>query len=296
MKKLCAGLFALIYTLYPALSGSAQGTVEAQLSVDWEARQINLNADLILSGAEALSPRIRSTSEQIIREKLPDLLREKTADLPLNSSITVGDFTTTNPLFLQKLNDYAETGILRQSFLSPDLKKFHAVYTYDLSSLGAMFVTHTDPVRLPIQFVYEPTASFSGLVVYMKTDLTVVGERETEGPEKGMSKVSRLRPCLFPKIYDENMNLILERGMMKPDFVKRWGVVGYISGMDAPVERVGFTPLKILGRAIYGKKHTDIVIPADAARKLLASENNRRLLTEGRIIVICDLDGSIHNF
>lgn len=293
MNKLYAGLFSVLLCLFSSPEGRAQGAVDARLSVDWEAHQIILKTDLILSGADSLNPRIRATSEQILRERLPDILREKTADLALDSSITVGDFTTTNPLFLRKLNDYADTGVLKQSYLSPDLKKFLAVYTYDLSTLGALFVSHSTPVRLPVLFSYEPTAAFSGLVIYMKTDLRVIGERETEGPEKGMSKLSRLKPCLFPKLYDEDMNLILEQGMMKADFVKRWGVVGYVAGMNAPVERVGFTPLKILGRAIYGKEHTDIVIPADAARKLLANENNRKLLTEGRIAVICDLgDGA----
>ncbi|TFG60062.1 MAG: hypothetical protein E4H36_12710 [Spirochaetales bacterium] len=286
MKRIAAAAWFLLL----AAAVYSQSSVSAVFAVDWEKREINLDTTLTILGAQQLSPRVRSTSEQTISERLPYLIREKTASLPLDSFATVGAYSTTNPVLLSKLDQFAKQGKLQKSYLSTDLKVFHAEYSYSLDGLSALFVNHQAPLPLPKLLVFEPTAPFSGIVIYMKDLFPVKGELETEGPDKGQPKMAKLKPCLFPKIFDESMNLLLERTMMKPEYVRQWGVAGYASGIVPAVERIGFTPLRVLGRAIYGKEHTDIVITGEAARKILASENNRRLLTEGRILIICDLE------
>jgi hypothetical protein len=49
---------------------------------------------------------------------------------------------------------------------------------------------------------------------------------------------------------------------------------------------VGSNPLRILAREVFGLNPTDPVIDREDALKILSSENNRRLLREGRVVLV----------
>ena len=51
-------------------------------------------------------------------------------------------------------------------------------------------------------------------------------------------------------------------------------------------ERIGLNPLRTMARGVFGKNSTDIIIPREVARQLLAVEENHRLLLEGRVLVV----------
>ena len=59
------------------------------------------------------------------------------------------------------------------------------------------------------------------------------------------------------------------------------------SGLDDELIRlVGERPLRIFARSVFGTVPTDPVIDSADASLILANENNRRLLREGRIVFI----------
>jgi hypothetical protein len=108
-----------------------------------------------------------------------------------------------------------------------------------------------------------------------------------------------MQPCLFPKIWDSDMNLVFERNMIDPAIGRARGLVRYInrekiyrtapSAMDEDLVRlVGENPLRIMAHGIFGASPTDPIIDRDDALLILSSENNRRLLTEGRIAIVLD--------
>jgi hypothetical protein len=89
------------------------------------------------------------------------------------------------------------------------------------------------------------------------------------------------------------MNLVYDRTMTNPADTR--GVIKYInlneifaatpSGVDAALEeRIGTNPLRVIAREVYGAVPTDLVIDRDDALLVLSSENNRKLLREGRVI------------
>jgi hypothetical protein len=54
-------------------------------------------------------------------------------------------------------------------------------------------------------------------------------------------------------------------------------------------ERVGDEPLKILAYEVFGTLRTDLVITRDDALRLLSRPENVRLITEGRVVIVCDV-------
>jgi hypothetical protein len=53
-------------------------------------------------------------------------------------------------------------------------------------------------------------------------------------------------------------------------------------------ELVGNNPLRIIARAVYGIRPTDPVIDREDALLILSSEENLRLLREGRVAIMLD--------
>jgi hypothetical protein len=147
--------------------------------------------------------------------------------------------------------------------------------------LASLFLSHQEGYEPPRVLEWVPTIRFTGLVIYAKGEYPVHGE----------GRMDRLQPALFPRLYDERTNLILEKEMMEPAAVLAHGLLAYTDGLDeSPFRRrIGANPLRTVAAGLFGDYRTDILIPSDAARKLLVLPENRRILTEGRILVICDL-------
>jgi hypothetical protein len=93
--------------------------------------------------------------------------------------------------------------------------------------------------------------------------------------------------------------LIFERNTIDPAIGRNKGLVRYTSresiyravpsAMDEDLIRlVGDNPLRIMARRVFGAVPTDPVIDKEDALLILSSENNRRLLTEGRIAIVID--------
>ena len=95
------------------------------------------------------------------------------------------------------------------------------------------------------------------------------------------------------------MNLIYERSMMDTGIARRSAMVRYVSsasvfrptpsGLSPELaELVGNNPLRVIARAVYGIRPTDPVIDREDALLILSSEDNLRLLREGRVAIMLD--------
>jgi hypothetical protein len=115
-------------------------------------------------------------------------------------------------------------------------------------------------------------------------------------PVHGMKGAALPVPCLFPKIWDTNMNLIFERNMLE---VTSSAMVRYApaqsiftaspSGLSPEISRlVGDKPLRIFARGVFGINPTDPIIDSEDALLIISSEENRRLLREGRVVIVLD--------
>ena len=133
---------------------------------------------------------------------------------------------------------------------------------------------------------YEPSAPFTGIVIYAAEPLPVYGERNTQGAPLEAS----LTPALLPRLFDEEMNLLLTASQMDPLQRETWGVMQYTSDLDQEKHRsrVGSYPLYTMAVGLFGVNRTDLILTGETARKLLSREDTRKLLREGRILVIIE--------
>ena len=99
-------------------------------------------------------------------------------------------------------------------------------------------------------------------------------------------------PALLPEIYDTNFRPILEQDMIDPAAIERWGVAHYTdqTNPDAWRERAGTQPLRIMARRAFGIIPTDVMISPEDADRILASDHNRNLLRDGRVVIIVSSD------
>jgi hypothetical protein len=120
-----------------------------------------------------------------------------------------------------------------------------------------------------------------------------------ELPIHGRNTDALVRPCLFPKIWDTEMNQIYERNITDPAISKEGQrmIVRYTtaesifrptpSGLEGELaELAGPNPLRIIARGVFGVCPTDPVIDREDALVIMATENNRRLLREGRVVLV----------
>jgi hypothetical protein len=156
-----------------------------------------------------------------------------------------------------------------------------------LPKIGALLTRHRQAVEPERPLLTSPAADYTGIIIVASGELPVHGRRGRLFVE----------PCLFPKIWDTNMTLVYERNMFDPGLKREKLMVNYTvsenifratpSGLDESLRAlVGSNPLRILAREVFGVSPTDPVIDREDALKILSSENNRKLLKEGRILLV----------
>lgn len=251
--------------------------------IDWQENTFTIEAQIDLSERDSFIPLARSQSEQLIEQRLPITFRRTLAELVVDSYSTAGELAADSPELVRAINNLTYRNTKTFSHISTDLRQFSVTYTYRFyPDIIDIFIFHKRPYNPPRVLSYVPTAPFTGIVIYMKDSFPIHGERGVSGT---------LQPCLFPRIYDEKMDLIYDKGMVEPDVLRNWGMAAYTDTLDIDLyqERIGSSPLRILGRGIFGKNRSDIIIDTETAEKILFHPENRKLLTEGKVLVICDL-------
>lgn len=251
-------------------------------AIDWEKSVLRIEAEAKLAPNNLVLPSARQKAEELIERRLLFAFTDAVSDMTVDSYYTVTEWTAEEPQLIEALNRLSRKYEKTFSKISTDLSTFSLTYTYSFfPDIVSMFIKHDTPYQPPRVLAHEPTAGFSGIIIHMKGEFPVHGERKTE----------TLSPCLFPRIFDAEMNEIYEKGMVDPENLRTWGMAAYAEELDETLyrERIGYNPLKILGRGIFGKNYTDIIISKEAADKILYTAENRRLLKEGKVLIICEL-------
>ncbi|MDR3192964.1 MAG: polymerase [Treponema sp.] len=256
--------------------------------VNWEKMEMEARISLDLASAGVRLPTGRSQGEELIRTGYSGLIQPRILSIPVDSSHTVADYVRDGDFSLFQVEAFAWKAQLRPPAHSADLSSLNAAYRLNLEDLAAEFIGHTRPAAPPRIIAPPPAADYTGI-------LLIAGE---ELPLHGTSRSARLLPCLFPKIWDTEMNLVYEKNMLEVSAGKAL-VLRYArrekiflpnpSGLSPELaEVVGERPLRIFARGVFGVRPTDPIIDRDDALLILSSENNRRLLREGRVMIVLD--------
>ena len=290
-RKVYTALLLLIF-LTPRLSSSPD-TMRSSISglLNWENGDFDTTTELDLASVGLRLPSGRIRGEEILREEYLSLIRPLILSVQVDSSSTVEDLIRRLDFNLRELDDIClEARTIPPSF-SVDLTRLIGRYTINLSRLSAALIKHRRPGDINPPLIPSPSADYTGIIIIADNSL----------PIHGRNTLARVQPCLFPKIWDTDMNLIYEKNFTNPAItgagekpIVHYTHQDYIfrstpSGLDETlIKLVGERPLRIIARSVYGIVPTDPVIDRDDALLILSTENNRRLLNEGRVVMVLD--------
>ncbi|MDR0656792.1 MAG: polymerase [Treponema sp.] len=253
--------------------------------IGWERMEMDATVSLNMASAGLKFPNGRVQGEEYIRAAYPSLIQSLLSLIPVDSSRTVGDFIKSGDLNMDALKDFAEAASLSAPSFSPDLLLLRAPYVLKLSGLGSMLPGSSRPAEILRTIGSNSSPDYTGIIIIASKQL----------PAHGMRSVSLALPCIFPKIWDTEMNLIFEKNMLKSGhsgpavrYAKERDIfLSTPSGLSEElVSLAGERPLRIIAREIFGKRPTDPVIDREDALLITGNERNRELLREGRLVFV----------
>jgi hypothetical protein len=273
---LCAGLWG-------------QTRIDITGAVEWDKMEINATVSLDLASANIKLPTGRPQAESLISAEYLRLIRPGLLSIPVDSSSTIAGLIDRGEFSFLRAENLALGARMVPHALSPDLRSLSAAYSLSLAEVCAGLIRHSRPGEIPRTLHLVPAAAYTGIIIIADSELPVHGKRSAALP----------LPCLFPKIWDTEMNLIYDRNMREIRNAQSAVMVRYASadvifrpgpsGLSAEIAAfVGQRPLRILARSVFGERPTDPVIDREDALLIISSEENRRLLREGRVLIVLD--------
>lgn len=274
-----------------ACLGASAGALEVKGGVtgvlDWEKMRIDAELSISLADAGIRLPSGRTQAEEALFSGYFDSIQPLILSISLDSSTVIGDLIDSGKIPPSLIDTLALQAERKPPRYSLDFSAISSSYTIDLKNVGSQLAGHIQAAPMARLVNPSPVADYTGIMVIAEGELPVHGRRV----------FSRLEPCLFPRIWDTEMNLIYDRTMTSPGWDSGFSMVHYTgmesvfenspSGLSEDLRRVvGDKPLRIIARGVFGINPTDPVVDRADAVTILSSETNKRLLSEGRVAFI----------
>jgi hypothetical protein len=284
-RNIAAALvIAVCLTVY---AGAREVKSRVTGALDWEKMRIDVEMNIDLVSAEIRLPSGRTLAEETLFSHYFDRARPFILSIRLDSSSVIGDLVASGEIDPSMIDALARQSAFKTPAYSIDFSSISSSFTIDLKSVGAHLVRHKRSAGMPRLLNPAPAADYTGIVIIAEEELPVHGKKIRAG----------LTPCLFPKIWDTEMNLIYDKSMTEPEWDADFSMVHYTgadsifqnnpSGISGELQRiVGDKPLRVIARGVFGINPTDPIIDRADAVTILSSETNRRLLAKGRVAFI----------
>ncbi|MDR0784348.1 MAG: polymerase [Treponema sp.] len=269
--------------LFVVLGGTAFAqNAEARTSVDWTVMEITAQMSLDIAATNIKLPVGKTIAEEVLEWQYADMIRPTILGIQADSSHTLGDLLNAGEISLDAVEALGAPIRRTPMVLSSDLTRITASYTVSLKNIGASLLKHSRPASIKPPLAAPPAPVYTGIVILAEGEL----------PVHGRNTSALVQPCLFPKIWDSEMNLFYDKSMTVPRSVMsvRYAPSAAVlmdtpSGLEESLESfVGKKPLRIMAVGVFGVSPTDVVISREDALLILSSEANRKLLQEARIV------------
>ncbi len=286
LRKRMVLLTAGVIMITPGLPAQE---IESSSRIDWSTNQFAIELE---TSIPPTGPRTAATIHRMqtrLDQEFPDELFTGLLPLPVDSQRVIEDAVREDPDLASEIAGLARAA--QRSVPRPMDTLQGVARTYSVSlfpDLTRLFVNHRVPYQMERVVRWVPTREFSGIVIYAAEPLPLHGSEMGGGSPEQVQLV----PALLPEIYDTDFRPILEQDMIDPAAIERWGVAHYTDRTDPDAwrERAGTQPLRIMARRAFGIIPTDVMISPEDADRILASEHNRNLLQDGRIVIIVSSD------
>jgi hypothetical protein len=279
-----AALLVLSALAGPAAQEGAGSAYATRSTVDWKARVLRVEVSLDMVAAGLRMPEGRLDAERMMERDIAGLAKDAVFALQADSYRTIEAAVADGSFEPERLVALADLVKVEKSSFSKDMRKFTSTFALSLDAVASLFLSGAEPAPIRAPLAERPTRDYSGIVIYAKGSFPVHGE----GVDGAAS------PCLFPRVYDAEMNLILDKSVVVPEVLARsgpsGGVLGYASALGVEAgERVGGDPMRVMAVELFGDDRCDFVISREDALRILSSPGNRELLRQGRVVVILGL-------
>ena len=269
---LCASAFCYSYPL-----GMESHTVQ-----NWETAQVDSKITIDLNKSGLYLPTDRNAAIRLIQQNRSSLLKNAYLSVLVDSSHRIGNYLAEEKISLTDINTVINNGKSTAPILSQELQTAIVYHQNPLQELAELFVKHNAPYTPSFFPLGIASKVYTGILIDARGKLPVHGEYSSE----------QLNPCLFPKIWNKNMNLIYEKNIVNPAQAKKHSIVLYTGTLDESEyrDRIGTEPLRIIARGVFGDNRTDPIISNEDAERILAKKENIELLRQGKIVIVCDKD------
>ncbi|MDR0383367.1 MAG: polymerase [Spirochaetaceae bacterium] len=269
--------------------------------LDWENMRIDMELRVPVARAETSPPSGRLRAEEALFSSYLDAARPFIHSVRLDSSGELGSLVASGGLPASLADTLALQAERKSPAYSSDFGYISSSFTIDLKNTSAELMKLGQATRGQIR---QPPRLIDPLPVAAYTGIIVIADGKL--PVHGKKTFAELSPCLFPKIWDTEMNLIYDKNMAAEwgtDFaMARYSALDSVfqnnpSGLSDEIRKVvGVKPLRVIAREVFGINPTDPVIDRADALTILSSEANRRLLNEGRVVFIVPEDVLVAEF
>ena len=251
-KQIPVHIMHMVFLLFLISSAGAQEKyLKAQSSIDWKTERIHskLSLDAIKTGITL--PSGRNAALQMLEMETPALLKDTFFSLLIDSSSRLGDSIAIGAVSLGDLNKIIDDGEKTPPWFSQDLKEISMTHTVTLQDIGELFIRHENSYQNRPPLEKTATRSYSGILIDARGDLPVHGEYTQ----------AIVNPCLFPRIWNNQMELLYEKNMVNPHIAKSQGIVYYSASSDESLYRdlIGTDPLRITAREVFGQDRKSVV-------------------------------------
>ncbi len=254
--------------------------------IDWSKQHFSSDVSLDVVKAGIPMPSGKSSSLNLIQKELPVLVKDTLLSIYVDDTRTLGDLVLDGTITLDELTRIIDNSQQTPASFKDGSNELLTRHTIRLQEIGSLLVKHHTPYtqQKPIQRI--ASRAYTGIVIDARNVLPVQGEFVE----------SYVQPCLFPKIWDDQMTLVYERNMVDPDTAKQQGIVTYMESKNSKAftERAGKDPLWITAKKVYGVYRCDPVISHSDYLRIATIPENLKLLKEGKVVVLLSKEQLAH--
>ena len=255
--------------------------------IDWTKKLFISDVSLDVVKAGIPLPSGKASSVNRIQLQLPVLIKDPLLSIYVDDYYTLGDIVLQGDLTLEELTRIIDSSKQTPAVFAKGGNQLLTTHTMELKNINSALIKHKNPYvqQKPIDMI--STRSYTGIIIDARGSLPVQGEFVN----------SRASPCLFPKIWNDRMDLMYEKNMVDPEIAAESMIVAYGSDSDFRnySDRVGNDPIWITAKKIFGSNRCDPVISYDDYLRITTNAQNLKLLQEGKVVILLDQDQLVHS-
>ncbi len=258
----------------------ADAVITSESHVDWTKKTFVSDINLDIEKAGIPMPSGKSLSLNRIKMELPILVKDPLLSINVDDTNTLGDLVLDGTITLEYLTQTIDESRQTPPYFDTNKNVLKTSNTLMLQQIGSSLVKHHVPFSLEKPIDRISSREYTGIIIDARGLLQVQGEHTR----------SQVEPCIFPKIWNEEMTLVYERNMVDPKIAVSSGIVDYLKGQGTSkkTERAGKDPLWIDAKKVYGINRCDPVISYDDYLRITSVPKNLELLKQGKVVILLD--------